>query len=79
MAPKSKVRGPADHEEELADLQRRFDALGELPLPTPAPHGPHTLGTRPVLSRSGVAYLRSVCKAGGRPQPVDADQGDLQA
>ena len=45
MAPKSKVRGPADHEEELADLQRRFDALGELPLPTPAPHGPHTRHT----------------------------------
>ena len=49
MAPKSKVRGPADHEEELADLQRRFDALGKLPLPTPAPHGPHTLGRRPAL------------------------------
>ena len=45
MAPKSKVRGPADHEEELADLQRRFDALGELPLPTLAPHGPHTRHT----------------------------------
>ena len=78
MAPKSKVRGPADHEEELADLQRRFDALGKLPLPTPAPHGPHTLGTRPALTL-GAWPLRSVCKAGGRPQPVDADQGDLQA
>jgi len=27
MARKNKVHGPADHEEELADLQRRFDAL----------------------------------------------------
>jgi hypothetical protein len=45
MARKNKVHGPADHEEELADLQRRFDALGELPLPTLAPHGPHTRHT----------------------------------
>ena len=29
--PSKKVHGPADHEEELADLQRRFDALGEPP------------------------------------------------
>ena len=65
MAPKSKVRGPADHEEELADLQRRFDALGELPLPTPAPHGPHTLGTWPALSRSGVAAAQRL--QSGRP------------
>ena len=66
MAPKSKVRGPADHEEELADLQRRFDALGKLPLPTPAPHGPHTLGTRPAaLSRSGVAAAQRL--QSGRP------------
>ena len=65
MAPKSKVRGPADHEEELADLQRRFDALGELPLPTPAPHGPHTLGTRSALSRSGVAAAQRL--QSGRP------------
>ena len=65
MAPKSKVRGPADHEEELADLQRRFDALGELPLPTPAPHGPHTLGTRPAISHSGVAAAQHL--QSGRP------------
>ena len=29
--PKHKAHGPADHEEELADLQRRFNALGNPP------------------------------------------------
>ena len=51
---------------------------------SPFPHPRRTAPThsaRGLLSRSGVACacLRSVCKAGGRPQPVDADQGDLQA
>ena len=67
MAPKSKVRGPADHEEELADLQRRFDALGKLPLPTPAPHGPHTLGTRPALTLGRRARVPAQRLQSGRP------------
>ena len=62
--PKNKVNGPADHEEELADLQRRFDALGE---PPPLPNLRRTPSLAALLSRLGHGLLSRLVAAAAQP------------